>query len=81
MNKIEPHRRHTHLEREDLEELYDLIVRNPGLTISGLARLAGWSYQKMEYRLISLDAEGLLICEDDQGRIYPLYGEGSLWGT
>ena len=47
-----------------------LMRRHPdGLTIGQLARLAGVAYESIRYVLYRLERRGLLLCEDDDGRL------------
>jgi len=74
MNRINPNQRWYRLSQVDLQELYDFIAAHPGLNISQLARLLGWSYSRLQHRLIALEGLQLLLYEDEKGRLYPFYG-------
>jgi len=74
MNRINPNQRWCRLSQVDLQELYDFIAAHPGLNISQLARLLGWSYSRLQHRLIALEAFQLLLYEDNAGCLYPFRG-------
>ena len=53
------------------EEMVRLIEEQPGIQPAELARRLGVSRSTIQRRLPSLEEAGYLLCEDDQGRLYP----------
>jgi len=53
------------------QELYDLICAQPGMEITDLAKQLGITRSAGVYRLASLEAQGLLLSEDQYGNLYP----------
>ncbi len=49
--------------------IYEAICQNPGITASGLRRVLRIPH--VESRLVGLERMGLLLCEDDEGGLYP----------
>lgn len=57
---------------EKAKQLYDVIKSNPGLTSREIGRLMGRSSNQVLTILPSLEAGGLLVSEDDVGRLFPM---------
>lgn len=60
----------------DLEQMYRIVQRQPGITLRALARELGVQPSTVQRRLPSLEEAGYLLWEDDQGRLWP-FGERS----
>jgi DNA-binding IclR family transcriptional regulator len=55
----------------DLEAMNDTIVQNPGISARELARQLGVSASTITRRLPSLEEVGILLAEDDKGKLWP----------
>jgi DNA-binding IclR family transcriptional regulator len=57
---------------QETRKLYDL-VRNTarGITINAIVHQLKWSRGKVEGKLVGLERMGLLVMEDETGRLYP----------
>jgi Mn-dependent DtxR family transcriptional regulator len=59
-------------EERKLEEIYKKVGENPGQKAGFIARLLGLNRSEVTRSLPALDVKGLLVFEDDEGRLYPL---------
>ena len=57
--------------REDMYKLNDGIHQDHGQKSGFFARVFGWSREKTARHLVSLNDEGFLFYEDDDGRLFP----------
>lgn len=55
----------------ELRKLDEAIVSQPGQKSGFWARTFGWSREKANRHLTTLNDRGRLYYEDDQGRLYP----------
>lgn len=55
----------------DLEAMNDAVAENPGMSARDLARLLGVSASTITRRLPSLEEAGILLAEDEKGRLWP----------
>lgn len=53
------------------EAVYAQLVQRPGLNMAELARCLGINRGTLWRWLLPMDYWGLLLAEDDQGRLYP----------
>lgn len=63
--------------QEEFADMAARIARNPGLTPSQLARLLGVPTSTVTRRLPSLEEAGILLYEDEGGRLWPYPGAES----
>ncbi|MGQ0604210.1 MAG: hypothetical protein ACT4QE_21215 [Anaerolineales bacterium] len=54
-----------------LKELQNAIQNHPGNRSSFFARLLGWRREEVSRGLTTMDDEGILLSEDDEGRLWP----------
>lgn len=54
----------------NVRRLYDVIVKHPGLRPRQYEVILGMGYGHTESLLCALDQNGLLLYEDDYGRLY-----------
>ncbi len=59
-------------DQQQLEELRQVIDRSPGQCIGALARLLNWSREKVTRGLVMLNDRGVLLYEDEYGRLWPV---------
>lgn len=57
--------------QERLEQIYKAVEENPGLRPGGIARLLGLERSEVTRILPALEDHGLLMYEDDDGRLWP----------
>lgn len=55
----------------DLEQMYRVVQRRPGISLRALARELGVQPSTVQRRLPSLEEAGYLLWEDDRGRLWP----------
>jgi hypothetical protein len=53
------------------QRYYDLIASLPGLRLADYARIAGRRADTVQGVIVSMEDNGYLLCEDDEGRVYP----------
>ena len=58
--------------QNSLQNLKRAIEKNPGKCPSFFARLLGWTHEQVNRELTSLNDEGVLLYEDEQGGLYPI---------
>ncbi len=58
---------------KDLQELYEAVKRHPGQRPSFFAQLLGWPRSKVTRALPDLEDHGLLLTEDEGGRLFPFF--------
>ncbi|MBI5954931.1 MAG: hypothetical protein HY865_24995 [Chloroflexi bacterium] len=58
-------------EEKKLEGIYEKVGENPGKKAGFIARLLGLNRSEVTRSLPALDVKGLLVYEDDEGRLYP----------
>lgn len=63
-------------EDEKLEKLFEAIGKNPGMRAALVAQFLGWQRSAVMRALPALDEEGLLLYEDEQGRLWPFANDG-----
>lgn len=56
---------------QNMQALKRLVERVPGKKAGTLARLLGWSREKVTRGLVTLNDDGVLFYEDSDGRLYP----------
>lgn len=52
--------------------IHSTLVVHPGLTIDEIAKNLGLKWHQVHSALPSMESSGLLLSEDDEGRLYPL---------
>lgn len=57
--------------RIDLAKIYLLIAEYPGCKIASLREKLGLDYAQVLTRLVAMERVGLLLSEDDKGRLWP----------
>ena len=62
--------------QENLNKLQEALNNNPGQKAGYIARLLGWSNEKVSRGLVSLEDDGVYYSED-RGRLYPFGDEQS----
>ncbi len=60
-----------HADQQQLEELRQAIEHYPGQCIGALAHLLNWSREKVTRGLVMLNDRGVLLYEDEHGRLWP----------
>ncbi len=60
-------------DEKKLEEIYKKVGENPGKKAGFIARLLGLNRSEVTRSLPALDVKGLLVYEDDEGRLYTLH--------
>lgn len=55
----------------ELEAMNEAILQNPGMSARELARLLGVSASTVTRRLPSLEEAGVLLAEDEKGKLWP----------
>lgn len=56
---------------QELQELDEAIISEPGHKSGFWARVFGWPREKANRHLTTLNDQGYLYYEDDDGRLYP----------
>jgi hypothetical protein len=51
--------------------IFKAIRENPGNTTYGIGKIIGKTHTQVQCMLPSLDFHGMLIYEDEKGRLYP----------
>ena len=59
-------------DQHQLEDLRQVIERWPGRCIGAVARQLHWSREKATRGLVMLNDRGVLLYEDERGRLWPL---------
>lgn len=59
-------------DQDELQRLSEAIRREPGRKSGTWARAFNWSREKVNRHLATLDQQGQLFYEDEDGRIYPV---------
>ena len=59
---------------QKVETFYNSVKRHPGKHKGFFARVLDWHRQKVERTLVQAEDEGLLLYEDEKGRLWP-FGE------
>ncbi len=54
-----------------LKEIFEKVEENPGKKAGFLARLLGLARSEVTRSLPALDEKGLLVYEDEEGRLFP----------
>ena len=55
----------------ELDEMNNLIAQHPGMTAAELAEKLGVAKSTIARRLPGMDEAGLLLYEDEQGKLWP----------
>jgi hypothetical protein len=55
----------------DLHALQNAIETHPGQRAGFFSRLLNWRREEVTRRLVSLNDQGVLLWEDDHGRLWP----------
>jgi Mn-dependent DtxR family transcriptional regulator len=56
---------------EKLETIYNTVEENPGKKAGFIARLLGFNRSEVTRSLPAMEEKGLLVCEDDEGGLWP----------
>ncbi len=58
-------------DQRQLEQLRQAIELHPGQRAGSVARLLNWSREKVNRGLVTLNDHGVLLYEDEHGRLWP----------
>ncbi len=67
-------------DQKRLERMWQTLERNPGIKAAGVARRLDISRSAVMRALPALEEAGLLLSEDEHGRLWP-WGRGGKRGT
>lgn len=56
---------------QNVQELKKMLEKAPGKKSGTLARILGWSREKVNRGLVTLNDNGVLLYEDGDGHLYP----------
>lgn len=56
---------------KEVDQLWNALQKQPGTKSGVFARLFNWSREKVARHLVTLDDQGRLSYEDENGRLYP----------
>lgn len=62
-----------HAQQARVEKIYHSVAENPGERAADLARRLGLHRSEVTRYLPNLEDKGLLVCEDDMGRLWPFH--------
>ncbi|MDL1897328.1 hypothetical protein FBQ82_13770 [Anaerolineae bacterium CFX7] len=60
---------------QNMQELKRMLEATQGKKAGTLARMLGWSREKVNRGLATLNDEGVLLYEDSDGHLYPFRDE------